>query len=87
MIVCQTSSTDSALPLSVLSFLFLLILVMSPFHTQIPQPSSRPLSTATAQSDQNVNDPRTGALRIALLTDALSVMQVGVPSDTMLHKN
>src|ERR687892_168755 len=74
MIVYQTSSINFTLPLSVLSFLFLVALVlnvMSPFHTQIPQPTSISLSTATAQPDQNVVDSRTRILRIALLTDAL----------------
>ena len=74
MIVYQTSSTNFTLPLSVLSFLFLVALVlnvMSPFHTQIPHPTSISLSTATAQPDQNVVDSRTRTLRIALLTDAL----------------
>jgi basic membrane protein A and related proteins len=74
MIVYQTSSTNFTLPLSVLSFLFLVALVlnvMSPFHTQIPQPTSILLSTATAQPDQNVVDSPTRTLKIALLTDAL----------------
>lgn len=74
MKVFQTSSTNFTLPLSVLSFLFLVALVlnvMSPFHIQIPQPTPISLSTATAQPDQNVVDSRTRTLRIALLTDAL----------------
>src|ERR671918_939763 len=74
MIVYQMSSTNFTLPLSVLSFLFLVVLVlnvMSQFHIQIPQPTSIALSAATAQPDQNFVDSPTRTLRIALLTDAL----------------
>ena len=71
--VYQTGSTSSILPLSVcfLSVVFLAVNDISTYPTQIPQSPSMPLSTATAQPDQNVVDSRTGALRIALLTDAL----------------
>ncbi|MGA7541773.1 MAG: BMP family protein [Nitrososphaeraceae archaeon] len=74
MVVYQTSSTNSISPLSVLTFLsvtFLAVNGISTFQAQMPQPPSLHLSTATAQSDQNVIDSRTRALRIALLTDAL----------------
>jgi basic membrane protein A and related proteins len=66
--------TNSILPLSVLSFLsvtFLTVNVISIFQAQVPQSLSLPISTATAQTDQNVIDSHTGVLRIALLTDAL----------------
>ena len=41
------------------------------FQAQTSQSPSLPLSTATAQTDQNVTDSHTAVLRIALLTDAL----------------
>ena len=71
--VYQTGSTSSILPLSVsfLSVVFLAVNGISQYQTQIPQPPSIHLSTATAQPDQNVVDSHTGVLRIALLTDAL----------------
>jgi basic membrane protein A and related proteins len=74
MVVYQKSSTISISPLSVLSFLsvtFLAVNGISIFQAEMPQPSSLPLSTASAQTDQNVIDSRTRTLRIALLTDAL----------------
>ena len=69
MVVHQKSSTISISPLSVLSFLsvtFLAVNGVSIFHDP-----SLPLSTASAQTNQNVIDSRTRTLRIALLTDAL----------------
>jgi|RhiMethySRZTD1v2_1073278.scaffolds.fasta_scaffold01847_14 basic membrane protein A and related proteins len=66
--------TNSILPLSVFSLLsvtFLTVNVISIFQAQMPRSLSLPISTATAQTDQNVTDSHTGVLRIALLTDAL----------------
>jgi basic membrane protein A len=74
VVVYQTDSTNSILPLSVLSFLFVTFLainVISIFQAQMPQSPSLSLSTATAQTDQNVIDSHTRVLRMALLTDAL----------------
>src|SRR5918996_167629 len=74
VVVYQTNSTNSILPLSVLSFLsvtFLAVNVISIFQAQMSQPPSLPLSTATSQTDQNAIDSHTRVLRIALLTDAL----------------
>jgi basic membrane protein A and related proteins len=74
VVVYQTDSTNSILPLSVLSFLFVTFLainVISIFQAQILQSPSLSLSTVTAQTDQNVIDSHTRVLRMALLTDAL----------------
>ncbi|HJY10338.1 MAG TPA: BMP family protein [Nitrososphaeraceae archaeon] len=74
VVVYQTDSTNSILPLSVLSFLFVTFLainVISIFQAQMPQSTSLSLSTATAQTDQNVIDSHKRVLRMALLTDAL----------------
>jgi basic membrane protein A and related proteins len=74
VVVYQTDSTNSILPLLVLSFLFVTFLainVISIFQAQMPQSPSLSLSTATAQTDQNVIDSHTRVLRMALLTDAL----------------
>ena len=72
--VYQTNSTNFILPLSVLFFLsvtFLAVNVISIIQAQMSQSPSLPLSTATAQTDQNAIDSHTRVLRIALLTDAL----------------
>jgi basic membrane protein A and related proteins len=73
VVVYQTNSPNSILPLSVLSFFSVILLavnVISIFQAQMSQSPSLLLSTATAQTDQNI-DSHTRVLRIALLTDAL----------------
>jgi basic membrane protein A and related proteins len=72
MAVYQKSSTNFILSFSILSFLSVVFLAVNgifTFQAQMQQPNFPPLSTATAQPDQN--DLRTKGLRIALLTDAL----------------